>query len=36
VKSAITRVVPFEDAPAAFTEWSGNPAAVSKIMIRVN
>ncbi len=36
VKSAITRVVPFEEAPAAFTEWSNNPASISKIMIRVN
>jgi threonine dehydrogenase-like Zn-dependent dehydrogenase len=36
VKSAITRVVPFADAPAAFTDWNNNPAAVSKIMIRVN
>jgi threonine dehydrogenase-like Zn-dependent dehydrogenase len=36
VKSAISRVVPFDDAPAAFTDWSDNPAAVSKIMIRVN
>ncbi len=36
VKSAITRVVPFEDAPSAFTDWSNNPAGISKIMIRVN
>jgi threonine dehydrogenase-like Zn-dependent dehydrogenase len=36
VKSAVTRVVPFEDAPAAFTAWNDNPASVSKIMIRVN
>jgi threonine dehydrogenase-like Zn-dependent dehydrogenase len=36
VKSAITRVVPFDEAPAAFTEWSEKPAAISKIMIRVN
>ncbi len=36
VKSAISRVVPFADAPAAFTDWSANPAAISKIMIRVN
>jgi threonine dehydrogenase-like Zn-dependent dehydrogenase len=36
VKSAITRVVPFEDAPSAFTAWSENPASISKIMIRVN
>jgi threonine dehydrogenase-like Zn-dependent dehydrogenase len=36
VKSAITRVIPFDEAPSAFTEWSNNPAAVSKIMIRVN
>ena len=36
VKSAITRVVPFEEAPSAFTEWNSNPAAISKIMIRVN
>jgi threonine dehydrogenase-like Zn-dependent dehydrogenase len=36
VKSAISRVVPFDDAPAAFTDWNNNPAAISKIMIRVN
>jgi len=36
VKSAITRVVPFDEAPAAFTAWSDNPASFSKIMIRVN
>jgi threonine dehydrogenase-like Zn-dependent dehydrogenase len=36
VKSAITRVVPFDDAPAAFADWSSNPAVVSKIMVRVN
>jgi len=36
VKRAITRVVTFDQAPAAFTDWSNNPAAVSKIMIRVN
>jgi threonine dehydrogenase-like Zn-dependent dehydrogenase len=36
VKSAITRIVPFEEGPSAITEWSNNPAAVSKIMIRVS
>jgi threonine dehydrogenase-like Zn-dependent dehydrogenase len=36
VKSAITRVIPFDEAPSAFTEWNNNPAAVSKLMIRVN
>ncbi len=36
VKSAISRVIPFDDAPAAFVDWSKDPAAVSKIMIRVN
>lgn len=36
VKSAITRVVPFEEAAQAFTQWSENPASISKIMIRVN
>lgn len=36
VKSAITKIVPFEDAPAAFTQWSENPGSISKIMIRVN
>jgi threonine dehydrogenase-like Zn-dependent dehydrogenase len=36
VKSAITRVVAFEDAPAAFVDWSNHPASISKIMIRVN
>ena len=36
VKSAITRVVPFDEAPAAFTAWNDNPASFSKIMIRVN
>jgi threonine dehydrogenase-like Zn-dependent dehydrogenase len=36
VKSAISRVIPFEDAPSAFTAWADNPASVSKIMIRVN
>ncbi|HEY3838052.1 MAG TPA: zinc-binding alcohol dehydrogenase family protein [Bryobacteraceae bacterium] len=36
VKSAITKVVPFDQAPAAFVDWSENPAGISKIMIRVN
>ncbi len=36
VKSAISKVVPFEEGPAAFSEWSGNPAAFSKILIQVN
>ncbi len=36
VKSAITRVVPFEDAPSAFEAWSNDPASISKIMIQVN
>lgn len=36
VKSTITRVVSFDDAPSAFTEWSNNPAVISKIMVRVN
>jgi threonine dehydrogenase-like Zn-dependent dehydrogenase len=36
VKSAISRVVAFADAPAAFADWNENPAAISKIMIRVN
>jgi threonine dehydrogenase-like Zn-dependent dehydrogenase len=36
VKSAVTRVVPFDEAAAAFTAWSDNPASISKIMIRVN
>jgi threonine dehydrogenase-like Zn-dependent dehydrogenase len=36
VKSAITRVVPFDEAVNVFSEWSANPAAFSKIMIRVN
>lgn len=36
VKSAITHVVPFEEAPAVFSHWSDNPAAFSKIIIRVN
>jgi threonine dehydrogenase-like Zn-dependent dehydrogenase len=36
VESAISMVVPFEEAPSAFTSWSANPAAFSKIMVRVN
>ena len=36
VKSAITSVVSFEEGPDAFRTWSANPAAVSKIMVRVN
>lgn len=36
VKSAITRIVPFDEAPSAFAEWNNNPASISKIMIRVN
>ena len=36
VASAISRVVPFEQAPAAFSDWSANPAAFSKILIQVN
>lgn len=36
VRSAITRVVPFEEAPSVFVEWSNNPANFSKIMVRVN
>jgi threonine dehydrogenase-like Zn-dependent dehydrogenase len=36
VKSAISMVVPFDEAPSTFTAWSENPAAFSKIMVRVN
>ncbi len=36
VKSAITRVVPFDQAPTAFAQWSSDPASIGKIMIRVN
>lgn len=36
VKQAITRVVPFDRTASAFSDWSANPAAVTKILVQVN
>jgi 2-desacetyl-2-hydroxyethyl bacteriochlorophyllide A dehydrogenase len=36
VEQTVTRIVSMDEAPAALTEWSGNPAAFTKIMVQVN
>ncbi len=35
VEEAVTAVVGLDQAPSMLAEWSGNPAAFTKIMVRM-
>ncbi|MBS1832079.1 MAG: sorbitol dehydrogenase, partial [Acidobacteria bacterium] len=36
LEETVSRVVPLNDAPQAFADWSADPLAVSKILVELN